>query len=57
MKTKKPAGKRKRTPKKMPARRKKCNHAHTTYMQVGTDRNGETIWGLCCKSCFAEVGS
>ncbi len=32
-----------------------CCEAYTTYMEVGTDEHGETIWGLCCKSCCAEV--
>jgi len=32
-----------------------CCEAFTTYMEVGTDENGETIWGLCCKACCAEI--
>ena len=32
-----------------------CCGVFTTYMQVGEDQNGETIWGLCCKGCCAEL--
>lgn len=32
-----------------------CCGVFTTYMQVGEDQNGETIWGLCCKGCYAEL--
>ena len=32
-----------------------CCEAYTTYMEVGTDEQGETIWGLCCKACYGEV--
>jgi len=32
-----------------------CCEAFTTYMEVGTDDTGETIWGLCCKACCSEV--
>jgi hypothetical protein len=32
-----------------------CCGVFTTYMQVGEDENGETVWGLCCKACCAEL--
>ena len=32
-----------------------CCEAYTTYMEVGTDEHGETIWGICCKACCAEI--
>lgn len=32
-----------------------CCEAYTTYMEVGTDEQGEVIWGLCCKACYGEI--
>ncbi len=32
-----------------------CCKAYTTYMEIGTDEEGDTIWGLCCKACYCEI--
>lgn len=32
-----------------------CCGADVTYMEVGADDNGITIWGLCCKACYNEA--
>jgi len=32
-----------------------CCGAEVTYMEFGVDDNGIVRWGLCCKSCCAEV--
>jgi hypothetical protein len=32
-----------------------CCEAFTTYMEVGTDDKGETVWALCCKACYGII--
>lgn len=32
-----------------------CCEAYTTYMEIGTDEQGETVWGLCCKACYGQI--